>query len=284
MIRFALFVSLLCGGCSTPKPAPAATPAPSDVPDAQLPQGIAPTHYVLSLKIDPNTGVTSGTVEIALDNDEPREKIWMHGRDLNVTSVQLNEMRGHWTQVNPQGVAQITFDREVPTGMHTLTIAFHGKVADSLEGLYRVTEGDDHYAFTQFETTHARAAFPCFDEPRFKTTFDVELTVPSKHKAAANTAEVKRAVAKDGYATITYARSKPMPTYLLAWGGGATRHRRSARDRAEQCAQNTSAFPRCCGTRPGKTTCVRAQKNAPRFCTTSSGTWVARIRTQSSTS
>ncbi|NIV50824.1 MAG: hypothetical protein GWN53_02890, partial [Gammaproteobacteria bacterium] len=48
-----------------------------------------------------------------------------------------------------------------------------------LRGLYRVESGGHRYVFTQFESISARLAFPCFDEPRFKTPFDVTLTVPA---------------------------------------------------------------------------------------------------------
>ena len=64
-----------------------------------------------------------------------------------------------------------------PRSRSTTTAPF----AHGLRGLYRVQEGGRWYAFTQFEPTDARRAFPCFDEPGFKTPFTVAISVPARH-------------------------------------------------------------------------------------------------------
>lgn len=43
-------------------------------------------------------------------------------------------------------------------------------------------------AVTQFEPTHARRAFPCFDEPDFKAVFELSLARERRHVARANSA------------------------------------------------------------------------------------------------
>ena len=71
---------------------------------------------------------------------------------------------------------------------------------DKLVGFYRSTftddAGDDHaVAVTQFEATHARKAFPCWDEPELKAVFAVTLVVPDELTAVSNAA---RAVERAG--------------------------------------------------------------------------------------
>lgn len=63
------------------------------------------------------------------------------------------------------------------------------------DGMYRASYTDSdgvvqYLLATQFESTYARYAFPCFDEPGYKSTFAYTLTYPSDFLALANTPEV----------------------------------------------------------------------------------------------
>jgi alanyl aminopeptidase len=70
---------------------------------------------------------------------------------------------------------------------------------------------------TQMEAISARYAFPSFDEPRFKTPFEVTLTVPKEEVAVANTQPIKETASGNGqWKTISFAKTKPLPTYLVA--------------------------------------------------------------------
>ena len=77
--------------------------------------------------------------------------------------------------------------------------------------------GDEQVlAATQFEAPHARAAFPCFDEPEFKAVFAVTLVVADDLLALSNGPEIAREVA-DGNVRVRFGETIPMSTYLVAW-------------------------------------------------------------------
>jgi puromycin-sensitive aminopeptidase len=87
--------------------------------------------------------------------------------------------------------ATLRFPKPNATGSHVLTITFRGTLNDQLRGFYRSTftapDGAVHtIATTQFESTDARRAFPCFDEPAFKATYTVTLLVPPGLSAYSN--------------------------------------------------------------------------------------------------
>ena len=62
----------------------------------------------------------------------------------------------------------LSFESPLPAGAAQLEIAYDAPFSADLGGAYRVQEKGAWYAYTQFEPTDARRAFPCFDEPSFK--------------------------------------------------------------------------------------------------------------------
>ena len=90
-------------------------------------------------------------------------------------------------QVNDDGLAKLAFGEALPAGQAVLELNYDAPFDRQLSGLYKVDNEGAAYAFTQFEAVRARQAFPCFDEPGFKTPFDVKLTVPRDDDAISNT-------------------------------------------------------------------------------------------------
>src|ERR1700753_1433231 len=82
---------------------------------------------------------------------------------------------------------------------------------------------EHHYMFsTQFESCDARRAFPCFDEPNLKATFDFEIEIPDDQVALSNMPEkeVKIVENKSGFKVVSFEKTPIMSTYLLAWAIG----------------------------------------------------------------
>jgi len=100
-----------------------------------------------------------------------------------------------------------------------MSLDFSRPFETTASGLYRMTAGDDAYLFTQFEPTDARRAFPCWDEPSFKIPYRVILQVPEGLTALTNT-PIDSRTAADGWETIDFAETPPLPSYLLALAVG----------------------------------------------------------------
>lgn len=209
-----------CGGRQAPIE-PTATMEVEAPPRGKLPEGVRPTRYQLSLEVVPERETFSGVAIIEIELTEPASKIWMHGRGLNVMSIYAEH--GHaridatWQQKTSDGVAQVELPEPLPAGRSTLHIQYAAQFDPSLQGLYLVRSDGEIYAFTQFESISARSAFPCFDEPRFKTRFEITLTVPDDQIVASNT-PVDRAVRlPDGLQRVAFLPTAPLSTYLVAW-------------------------------------------------------------------
>ena len=114
--------------------------------------------------------------------------------------------------------ATLTFARELPAGRAVLEISFTGILNDKLRGFYLSKSKTRSYGVTQFEATDARRAFPCFDEPALKATFDVALVVDAGDTAISNTKLVRdRPGPMAGKHTLEFATTPKMSTYLVAW-------------------------------------------------------------------
>ncbi len=107
-----------------------------------------------------------------------------------------------WTDDNEQAV--LSFPDTLTPGKYWLQIQFTGVLNDKLHGFYRSlykgADGQDKpLASTQFESTDARRAFPCWDEPAFKAVYQVTLVIDEKLTAISNARVIdETAVAGNG--------------------------------------------------------------------------------------
>jgi alanyl aminopeptidase len=191
-------------------------------PTGKLPDAAIPLSYALKLQIDPHEPRFSGQVRIHVRLVKPGDHLWLHARKIDIARAELIDASGTSHKVDvierdPSGVAEVEFGTTLPAQEVDLAIDYSAPFNDKLQGFYKVNVGDDAYITSQMESISARYAFPGFDEPRFKTPFDITLTVPKAQVAIANTRPQKEEVSRDAkWKTITYARTRPLPTYLVA--------------------------------------------------------------------
>ncbi|MGQ0741320.1 MAG: M1 family metallopeptidase [Alphaproteobacteria bacterium] len=221
---------LLLAGCDQgTESAPAPPPVPAAPPDAGIPLGrlpriVVPEHYRLDLTINPRMHRFSGRAEIDVNVTHPQTTVFLHGENLNVKRASATLAGGGsvpaaYKQVHRTGIAQLTFERELPAGRAKLVLVYDAPFGTALYGLYKVHDRGADYAFTQFEPISARMMFPSFDEPSFKTTFDVTVIAPSADKVIANT-PVSKATTERGMTRTVFERTKSLPTYLIALAVG----------------------------------------------------------------
>src|SRR2546427_3251489 len=148
---------------------------------ARLPQSVIPNHYSITITPDLATETYRGDESIDVDVKEPIRSITMHSIDLDFRDVQVSaagrNLRATVTSDSPNEMITFALPEPLPIGPATIRLAFDGRISRQLRGLYLSKTATRKYVVTQFEATDARRAFPCFDEPAMKATFDIELVI-----------------------------------------------------------------------------------------------------------
>ncbi|KAH7393066.1 aminopeptidase-like protein [Pyrenochaeta sp. MPI-SDFR-AT-0127] len=210
-----------------------------------LPAWVKPAHYGVSLydlEFGGNFGY-KGTVTIntKITKDDGFSDLVLNAHQLKVHGAELkagDKTRSAKDITYDEKRQRVTLDfgeKIEYSGEATLEIKFEGTINNIMAGFYRskykskgdvpasVAKDDEfHYMFsTQFESCDARRAFPCFDEPNLKATFDVDIEVPKDQIALSNMPEKEIKPSKrDGFHTVVFERTPIMSTYLLAWAIG----------------------------------------------------------------
>ncbi len=223
----------------------------TDISRYQLPKTVVPGHYDVTIRADFTTFRFHGRVAAEVEVMEPVSRITMHSLGLKITAARVTDSAGISQEAarakasvalaDPAGgkpvtesftgaaaldakeqTAVLSFPRKVGAGKAHIELEYEGSmVQPSLEGFYRSKwtdeGGKDHWvASTQFEATHARRAFPCWDEPALKVSFALTLSFDAGMTALANMRAVSERV-EGGVKTVTFAATPKMSTYLVAW-------------------------------------------------------------------
>jgi alanyl aminopeptidase len=180
-------------------------------------------RYRAELTLDPGNPQLTGQVQIDLAVRKPFETFWLNASHLTVEDASLTVGgKSHAAKIVPGGEDFLGFQFEttIPTGTAEIRIKYRGTLRDNdSSGVFRVEDMGNRYIFTQFESTEARSAFPCFDEPAYKVPWQLTLHVPPQVEAVSNTPALRTTVA-GSTRTYVFKETKPLPSYLIAFGVG----------------------------------------------------------------
>jgi aminopeptidase N len=196
----------------------------------QLPRGVAPTHYDVSITPDAKAGTFAGRVTIDVSVQTPANSITLNAIDLKFASVTLTPAAGgaaHHAQVAVDANAQtatFTFPRQIAKGAYKLALDYSGVIGTQAVGLFSLdydsAGGKQRALYTQFENSDARRMIPSWDEPAYKATFQLEAIVPRGQMAVSNMPVSKEENIGSDKVRVRFARTPKMSTYLLFFGLG----------------------------------------------------------------
>ena len=196
----------------------------------RLPRTVEPEHYHLTFTMHLAEGTFAGEERVQVQVHEPVDEIVLNAAGLEIHGAELLLADG--TQVPgtvelrpAEEQAVIGLGSRAPAGAATLHLTFSGHLSDKLHGVYRSTfsgaDGVEHtIAATQFEPTHAREAFPCWDEPDRKATFATTLVVDKDLAVVSNSPVVDVVDLGEGRVQHEFAPTMRMSTYLVAFAVG----------------------------------------------------------------
>ena len=181
----------------------------------RLPRSVVPHRYDLVLEPDLEAVTFAGSETVTLEVVEPVDEIVLNAADLEVGPGRLEGPGGtlevSTIRLDPETErAHLLLSGTAEPGEWTLHLEFRGRLSDQLQGFYRSTYTDDAgvtntIATTQFESTDARRAFPCWDEPDLKAVFGVTLVVDDGLLAISNGPEIGREPAGEGVIRVRFA-------------------------------------------------------------------------------
>lgn len=227
----ALASALLVSACATGEPTPAAAPsaAQAQIP-SQLPRNVRPLHYAVSVVPDAASLRFAGRTDVDVEVLETTDRITLNAADLEFGEVSIGNDWG--LALNPADTsldagaqtATFRFARPLTPGRYRLTINYRGTINTQAAGLfaldYQSDAGPKRALFTQFEAPDARRFFPSWDEPQFRTPYDLKVVVPAGQQAVSNMPEAGREPRPDGSSLVTFQTTPPMSSYLLFLGVG----------------------------------------------------------------
>ncbi|MDD5147698.1 MAG: M1 family metallopeptidase [Candidatus Daviesbacteria bacterium] len=193
--------------------------------NVRLPAHVKPERYKIMLKPDLEGFTFCGEETINLSLEKPTNQITLHALELEIESAEFihanKSLTGKISYDLKAETATFTFPKQIQKGKGELKLIFKGILNDKMRGFYRsryeMAGISKHLATTQFESTDARRAFPCFDEPSQKAIFDVTLMIPTGTTAISNTIETVVKEHESGYQMVEFSPTPKMSTYLLAF-------------------------------------------------------------------
>ena len=188
----------------------------------RLPQIAVPEHYQLTLVPDFTNNTFSGEETIEVRILKATSKIVLNSADIKFSAVSVtggnSAQHATVTPYEKNEMVTLTVEKQLSPGPADIEIKYTGILNDQLRGFYLGhDEKGEKYAVTQFEATDARRAFPSFDEPDYKATFNLTIVAPKDMAVISNSKTISDTPGPgEEKHTVHFATTPKMSSYLLA--------------------------------------------------------------------
>ena len=191
----------------------------------RLPQDAIPQDYNLTFTPDLAAATFTGVETIQVTLQKPTSSITLNSAEIQFQKTTItqngNSQEARVSLDAEKEQATLTVPVQLAAGPVSIHIQFTGTLNDKLRGFYLAKTKERRYATTQFESTDARRAFPSFDEPAMKATFEITLVVDKGDTAISNGRIVSDTPGPgDGKHTLKFSPTPKMSTYLVAMAVG----------------------------------------------------------------
>lgn len=200
----------------------------------RLPNNTRPNHYVLRIGTEIHSGNFSfdGVVRINISVLETSNTITLHSRNHNIQQVLLFNPDGtnfptaiSYVMDAEREFLIITSAQTLPEGRDfTLAITFSASLEEfQNRGFIRLSTVDSEtnvtnwLATTHFHPINSRHGYPCYDEVRYRATYQLSLYHHASYQAVSNTPITSVTVDNNGYATTLFEQTPTLPPYVIGW-------------------------------------------------------------------
>lgn len=191
----------------------------------RLPLSTIPLYYNILIYPLIDKSVFAGKIEIKTINKTRTDQIVLHGLNLTINNALIENNNCQYKIDNIKYDKDLEFiyliDKDhFDIGEITIYLEYQGVIYDDMYGLYKSSYSDNKDQIvlsTQFESTFARRAYPCFDEPELKAPFTLSLVVPRDMMAYSNMPLWSRETMDENNDFVVFQTSPPMSTYNLAF-------------------------------------------------------------------
>ena len=205
----------------------AAEPAFSfDTTPGKLPKTVVPIHYAIELKPNLENLTLAGSEVVDIEVREPTARLVLNAENMTLSSATIDDgaQSARIALDNDAETATLTFPQPLTVGRHQLRIAFTGRIAKSDSGLYVVDyptdKGSKRMISSHLAPGDARRVFPCWDEPAFKATFALTVTVPRAFLAVSNMPVAREEAVNATSKRVSFLPTPKMSSYLVQLTAG----------------------------------------------------------------
>lgn len=187
----------------------------------RLPETARPDNYKLIFTPDLENAKFEGDETISISVLKTTSEVTLNAADIDFHEVTITSGGATQTaRVTPEKEKEmvvLSVEKPLPAGPAKIHITYTGILNSEMRGLYLGKDDQGRkYAATQFESTDARRAFPSFDEPDYKATFDITAIADKGQVAVSNYRVLSDTPGPGDKHTVKFATTAKMSSYLAA--------------------------------------------------------------------